>query len=127
MNEKSELLLLEMIKNTNDAIEKTNKNLEHIRNSNHEMVNRFSEVSGLVQLLRGDLANEKQNTKEAFVRVHHRIDSEVKEIHLLKKELQDVAPSVKDMSQSFTWAKRLVVTALVMGVLWASVQAFMAK
>lgn len=101
--------------------------IKALRNSNHEIRGELGNVSGSIQLLRQDLTNQKADNKERFERVHNRIDSEIDTMRTLEKELNTIAPQVKEISQSFNWAKRIVVTALVGGLLWATVQSFLDK
>lgn len=101
--------------------------IKALRNSNHDIRGELANVSGAIQLLRQDQTNQKEENKERFERVHNRIDSELETMRALEKELNAIAPQVKEISQSFNWAKRIVITALVGGLIWATVQSFLAK
>jgi chromosome segregation ATPase len=101
--------------------------MKSLRESNHAIRGELGNVSGSLQLLRQELNTQKTDNKERFERVHNRIDSELETMRTLEKELNKISPKVNEISQSFNWAKRIVVTALVGGLLWASVQAFISK
>jgi chromosome segregation ATPase len=103
------------------------EDLKSLRESNHSIRGELANVSGSLQLLRQELNTQKTDTKERFERVHSRIDNELETMRSLEKELNAIAPQVKEINQSFTWAKRIVLTALMGGLIWATVQSFLAK
>ena len=109
-----------------------------MRESNHRIGNEMHRISGQFELLRQDLNNQKNDNKERFDIVHARVDKEREAVRLLLEHqanhtksiettVKEIAPKVSSMSKVFDWATRLVITALVGGILWATVQAYIIK
>ena len=109
-----------------DLMRETKKDVEGIRSGSHEIRDELHKVTGLFQLLRQDLAIQKEDNKEKFNVIHERIEKERVEARTrqaaLEKTINEIAPKVTHMSNIFDWATRIIVTTLIGGIMWATVQ-----
>lgn len=123
--DKFDLLLKLMQENKTD--------LGHLRDSNHDIRDELHRVSGQFELVRQAQVTQKEDSKERFTRVHDRIDKEQaatkeaiqerkKHIESIEKIVKDIAPKVNRISNMFDWATRIVITTMVGGIMWATVQ-----
>ena len=112
-------LLLKLLQENKD-------DLKSLRAGNSDIRDHMAALSGSINLIRLSQETKQEQDNQRFDTVHSRIDKEqvlsAKKFESIESKLSDIAPKVTHMNKVFDWATRIIVTAIVGGMLWATVQ-----
>lgn len=107
-------------------MEDNRQELKQVRQHSHDIKDHMHGVNGQLELLRQSYEAKSKDDEVKFNAVHSRIDKEqslnAKKFESIETKLSDIAPKVTHMNKVFDWASRIVITALIGGLLWATVQ-----
>ena len=123
-------LITTMHAEQNQASQKTDDHLTHLRDTMHKLANDMTGVATLTTILNGDVKELKKKQSDDIVAVHGHIDRETKDLSLkidsIETKLNVIAPKAESFGKIADNVMR-AVTVVVVGLIVSAIAFFASK
>ena len=123
-------LITTMHSEQNQASQRTDEHLSHLRETMHKLSNDMTGVSQLTGILHGEVSELKKKQSDEIQAVHGHIDRETKElsvkIDIIESKINVIAPKAESFGKLTDNVMR-AVTVVVVGAMVSAIAFFASK